>query len=155
MNIAARAVTIPTWMIVLARVFLGCTFLFSDHGNGRGELAQFLKFATQQGFPVYRSFLATVVVPHAQLFGTIVEVAEIAVGIGLILGVATRAASVLAILLLINYESAKGSPPWTPGIDQSDIVIAMILFTGKAGLVCGVDGLIRERLRRRAAAAVP
>jgi len=39
------------WLFVLARVYLGITFFFSDHGNAQpNELAGFLKFALKSGY---------------------------------------------------------------------------------------------------------
>jgi uncharacterized membrane protein YphA (DoxX/SURF4 family) len=139
---------LPAWLLALARVLLGCTFFFSDHGSSRpGELKGFLDFAQTNAFPWYQGILAAVIVPHAQLFGTLVVIAEIAAGIALVLGLATRLAAVVALVLLINYECAKGSPPWLPGIDQAEIVLALIVLVCAAGRVYGVDRWLYARFR--------
>ena len=77
---------------------------------------------------------------HSATFGTLVVVAEIYVGIALVIGFTTRLASRIALFLLLNYMCAKGALPWGPAIDQSDI----ILFSD-AGRIFGIDKLLAER----------
>lgn len=137
---------IPPWLLALARIFLGCTFLFSDHGNASpNELLGFLTAAAKTAFPWYRPIVNTLLIPHAHILGTFVVVSEVSIGMLLILGLATRAAAIVAIAHLANYEAAKGSPPWQPGIDQSDIVLALIVLVCAAGRVYGLDGMIHRR----------
>ncbi|PYI59325.1 MAG: hypothetical protein DME80_07510 [Verrucomicrobia bacterium] len=140
------AVSLRLWLFVLARVYLGISFLFSDHGNAQpNELAGFLKFALKNGYGWYQNLLKSVVIPHSSTFGTLVVTAEIYVGIALLLGFTTRLASCVALFLLLNYISAKGALPWGPGIDQSDIVLAIIILLSDAGHIFGVDKLIADR----------
>jgi uncharacterized membrane protein YphA (DoxX/SURF4 family) len=137
------------WLFVLARVYLGVTFLFSDHGNRQpDELARFLKFAIKNGYSWYGSLLNTVVLPHPATFGALVVAAEIYVGIALVLGLTTRLAASVALFLLFNYMCAKGDVPWGPGIDQSDIVLAIIVLVSGAGRIFGVDRVLHERFPR-------
>ena len=92
------AVSSPRWLFVLARIYLGISFLFSDHGNARpNELAGFLKFALKNGYGWYQNLLNSVVVPHSSTFGTFVVIAEIYIGIALVLGFTTRLAALLAL----------------------------------------------------------
>jgi len=140
------AVSLRLWLFVLARVYLGISFLFSDHGNAQpNELAGFLKFALKNGYGWYQNLLKSVVIPHSSTFGTLVVTAEIYVGIALLLGFTTRLASCVALFLLLNYISAKGALPWGPGIDQSDIVLTIIILLSDAGRIFGVDKLIAHR----------
>lgn len=137
---------LPPWLLTLTRILLGCTFLFSDHGDASSnELMGFLTFALKNAFPWYRSIVAHLILPHAQTFGAMVVVAEIAVGLALIVGLATRGAAIVAIFLLLNYEAAKGSLPWQPGIDQSDIILALIVLVCAAGRTYGIDAFIHAR----------
>jgi uncharacterized membrane protein YphA (DoxX/SURF4 family) len=75
-------------------------------------------------------------------FGALVVIAEIYVGIALVLGFTTRAAASVALFLLLNYMCAKGALPWGPGIDQSDIVLAVIVLLSDAGRIFGLDKLL-------------
>ena len=112
------AVSLRLWLFVLARVYLGISFLFSDHGNAQtNELAGFLKFALKNGYGWYQNLLNSFVIPHSSTFGTLVVIAEIYAGIALLLGFTTRLASCVALFLLLNYICAKGALPWGPGID--------------------------------------
>jgi uncharacterized membrane protein YphA (DoxX/SURF4 family) len=134
------------WLFVLARVYLGITFFFSDHGNAQpNELGGFLKYALKNGYRWYQELLSSVVVPHSSAVGTLVVIVEIYVGIALVLGFTTRIAASVAIFLLLNYMCAKGALPWGPGIDQSDIVLAVIVLVSDAGRVFGLDKLIANR----------
>lgn len=134
------------WLFVLARIYLGISFLFSDHGNARpNELTGFLKYALRNGYGWYQNLLNSVVVPHSATFGTLVVIAEIYVGIALVLGITTRLAALVALFLLINYLCAKGAVPWGPGIDQSDIILAFIILLSDAGRTLGLDKLIARR----------
>ena len=54
---------------VLARVYLGISFFFSDHGNAQpNEAPRFLKFALKNGYSWYQNLLNSAVVPHAATF---------------------------------------------------------------------------------------
>ena len=140
------AVSSRLWLFVLARVYLGISFLFSDHGNAQpNELAGFLRFALKNGYRWYQNLLTSVVVPHSSTFGTLVVIAEIYVGIALVLGFTTRLASCVALFLLLNYMCAKGAVPWGPGIDQSDIILAIIILFSDAGRIFGIDKLLANR----------
>jgi uncharacterized membrane protein YphA (DoxX/SURF4 family) len=142
----SSGLSVRRWLFVLARVYLGISFLFSDHGNAQpNELAGFLKFAVKHGYGWYQTFLSSVVIPHSSTFGTLVVVAEIYVGIALVLGFTTRVAALVALFLLLNYMCAKGALLWGPGIDQSDIVLALIILFSDAGRTFGLDKLFAER----------
>jgi uncharacterized membrane protein YphA (DoxX/SURF4 family) len=144
-----RDVSVPVWLLVFARVALGISFLFSDHGSGApGELVGFLGYAENNGYGWYADLLRDVVVPHVDMFETLVVVAEIYVGVALILGVTTRLAAAVALFLVVNYLCAKGAMPWRPGIDQSDIVLAVIVLVTAAGRHVGLDRFLHARFAR-------
>jgi uncharacterized membrane protein YphA (DoxX/SURF4 family) len=133
------------WLFAFARIYLGVSFFFSDHGSARpDELAGFLKYALAHGYSWYADLLNSIVVPHTPTFATLVVVAEIYVAIALVLGLTTRLAACLAIFLLLNYLCAKGAVPWGPGIDQSDIVLAIIILLSNAGRVFGLDAFLHK-----------
>jgi hypothetical protein len=89
-------------------VYLRVSFFFSDHGAAQpNELTGFLKFAAKNGYFWYQHFLNSFVVPHSATFGTLVVVAEIYVGIALVIGFTTRLASCVALFLLFNHMCAK------------------------------------------------
>jgi uncharacterized membrane protein YphA (DoxX/SURF4 family) len=135
------------WLGVLARVYLGISFFFSDHGTREpGELTGFLNYAMKHGYSWYQNFLSAMVVPHAATFGKLVLVAEIYVAIALVLGLTTRLAACVAIFLCFNYMCAKGAAPWGPGIDQSDIILAIVILLTDAGRTFGIDRFLHRQL---------
>ena len=141
-----QLVTKRQWLFVLARVYLGVSFFFSDHGNAQpNELTGFLKFASKNGYSWYQYFLDSFVGPHTATFGMLVFIAEIYVGIALVIGFTTRLASCVALFLLLNYMCAKGALPWGPGIDQSDIILTVIILFTDAGRIFGIDKLLGNR----------
>jgi len=144
-----RTAHLPSWLLVFVRVALGASFLFSDHGTGSpDELAGFLDFAQHHAFGWYAHFLQAVVIPHAALFGTLVLWGELYVGIALVVGLTTRLAAVVALFLLTNYLCAKGRMPWQPGIDPSDILLALIVLATAAGRYLGLDRFLHDRFPR-------
>ncbi len=63
----------------------------------------------------------------------------------MILGITTRLAAAVAIFLLVNYLCAKGRMPWVPGIDPSDILLALIVLYTAAGRTFGIDRFLHDR----------
>lgn len=110
-------------------------------------LAGFLNaVALQQGFPWYRAFVSSVVLPHASLFAALVVLAELYVATAMLLGLTTRLAGAVAILLLVNYLCAKGMTPWSPASnDSADIVLSLVVAIGAAGRTFGLDVYLSKR----------
>ena len=133
-------------LFVLARIYLGISFFFSDHGSAQpNEAPRFLNYALENGYSWYQSLLNSIVVPHAAAVATFVIIAEIYVGVALVFGFTTRLASCVALFLLLNYMCAKGAVPWGPGIDQSDIILALIVLLSDAGRTFGIDKFCASR----------
>jgi uncharacterized membrane protein YphA (DoxX/SURF4 family) len=130
---------------VLARVYLGISFFFSDHGNAQpNEAAGFLKFALKNGYPWYQRVLNSAVVPHAATFAKLVVIGEIYIGIALVIGLTTRFATALALFLLLNYMCAKGAVLWGPGIDPVRYRLGFIILLSP-GRTFGIDKLLVSR----------
>lgn len=98
----------------------------------------------------YRPLLSTVVLPHAVLFGYLVGIIELLVGVSLLIGLWVRPASVLGILFLINltlaawWEPGHGAPLWRYFGARLDtlplILLLVIFFAADAGQMWGLDG---------------
>ena len=145
--------------MVLPRVYLGIIFLVSAYFKIAAPagfpkvLAGFLNnVALAQGYPWYRDVVRVFVLPHVAFFAVLVTAGEVFVGIAMLLGIATRLGSVVAIVLLLNYLCAKGLPIWSPASnDTADIVMALTVGIGSAGRTYGFDRIIARRLPRGAA----
>lgn len=98
----------------------------------------------------YAAFLEGVAVPRADLFAGLTAFGETAVGLGLVLGLLTPAASAVGALLALNYLLASfWMGPGQQGFHLL-LLLCMAAFAGaRAGHVWGLDGWLA---RRRAAA---
>ncbi len=94
----------------------------------------------------YRPFLENVVVPNGLLFSQLVAVAEVSVGICLILGLLTRPAGIVAMFLNLNYMLMKGLTNNSGSNDRMFFVIELVFVLTAAGLVWGLDGRLRDVL---------
>ncbi|MEO7020091.1 MAG: TQO small subunit DoxD [Ktedonobacteraceae bacterium] len=103
------------WIVVPLRLFLGTTFVYAGiqkltdpqyfNPAARGYIGrQIAGFAN--GSPLH-DFLLNVAAPHAALFGTLVAYGELAIGLGVLLGLLLRPAAFFGILVnLIFFLSA-------------------------------------------------
>ena len=109
-------------------------------------------------WPFWKGFLETTVVPHAGAFAWAFALSEIAIGIGLVLGLFTRVAAAggVALMLPILLGSGRGGPgatwdQWvTAGLTAKFTLLLMLLiFAVDPGKVWGLDGRIRRRPKVR------
>ena len=151
----ASSINVPRVVFLLPRVYLGLIFavaVYAKYTAPHGFAAALTGFlsgvALQNGFLWYRPIVSDAVLPNVQTFAVAIMAAETVVALAMFLGLWTRVASVVAIFLLLNYASAKGLPFWSPASnDAADIVLAVLVFMGNAGLAFGLDGLLRSRKR--------
>jgi len=138
-------------ILVLPRLFLGVIFSYAalskiSRGDFPAHLSTFLSQALPNATSVYQSFAHAVILPNLTTIATLVLIGETLVSIGMILGIATRFASVVAILLLLNYMFAKGMALWIPGSnDAADIILAIVVGVGAAGRAWGLDAFLARR----------
>lgn len=103
-------------------------------------------FASEHPVEWYGAFLVDTVVAHPALFANLTALGETAVGVGLILGLATRPVALVGLFIMANYGLANF---WT-GFSQQGfhalLVLSMLAFVAAgAGRVWGLDGWLRER----------
>ena len=104
----------------------------------------------------YRPFLTGVVQPHAVLFGYLVGVIELLVGLSLLLGLWVRPACILGGLFLVNmilctwWGPSHGVPVWRyfgAELEHIPLLLLLIVFyAADAGQFWGLDAV---RTRRR------
>ncbi len=95
------------------------------------------------------AFYRDVVLPNWGLFGTLLTLAELAVGLGLLFGVATRLAAVGGLLLIGPIWVMlwhTGAYLWDYPLDLFPLLLLAIV---PAGRVLGLDRALAPRLRRR------
>ena len=114
-----------TATFAVLRIAVGLYWLYEQHWKLPPEFGRYdprgLMFAFEQGimYPtveLYAVFLRHVVVPHFHLFGWFLGVAEVAIGLSLVLGAFTRAGALLGVLQAVNLLIAQGSTPEGPWI---------------------------------------
>ena len=105
--------------LLIARVAVGIFFvLFGEYkvfgsAFAQSGFAHYLDgYIHQTAVSFYRPVLSHVVLPHAVLFGYLVGVVELFIGISLILGAWVRIASVLGMLHMLSLTLATW---WGPG----------------------------------------
>lgn len=158
----------PEAWIALLRVVAGAWFLKAVWTKLALELAwgvlpyptvssRFIAFHPKRvaefaaGNPIgwYKDFLEQTVLPNAALFATLQAWGEVAVGIGLTLGVATRLTALVGLYLALNFGLAT---QWMSSGQQGFhvlLVTSMIIFIGAgAGRAWGLDALLLRRADR-------
>ena len=104
------------------------------------------EFAAGNPVEWYKSFLESTVLPHSALFATLQAYGEVAVGIGLILGLFTGLSAIVGLFLALNYGLAT---QWMSFGQQGFhvlLITSMILFlVTRAGRVWGIDRWLLAR----------
>lgn len=119
------------------------------HDNGAG-VAGFAAHATA-AYTWWGSFLHGFVAPNAGWIGVLIAVSEFAIGIGLVLGLFTRAAALASLALLFTYVMSG-----TASVCGFYALFAVvILMTWRTSSLFGCDGFVAGyRQRRRNASLV-
>ena len=140
------------WPILVLRVYTG--FFFAWNGSGkisRGNFADgmegFLNAQLENSFAFYRPFIESVVLPNKSLFAAVVAWGELAVGLAMIVGLATRYAAVVGAILVLNFWFAKGLPILAgTNHDVVWFVIFVVLGMVPAGKIAGLDNGLSDKL---------
>ena len=140
------------WPIVLLRIYTGLFFAWNGLGkSSRGRFADgmegFLNGQLQNSFAFYRPFIETVVLPNKTLLAALVAWGELAVGLALVGGLATRYASAIGAILVLNFWFAKGLPVLA-GTNHDFVwfVIFVVLGMVPAGRIAGLDDGLSDKL---------
>lgn len=141
------------WPITLLRVYTGVFFAF--HGFGkirRGGFADglegFVSGRLESSFGIIRPFLESVVLPNKAVFGIMVSWGELLIGIALIVGLATRYASIAGATMLAAFWFTKGQG-FLEGQNHDVIwfMIFIVLATVHAGRIHSLDAKLADRFR--------
>ncbi len=141
----------PLWFVV--RIYLGYEFLIAGgdklaspawYGSGAGAALQgFIQGALTKTvgahpdvYQWYASFLQSTVLPHLVIWSNAVVFGELAIGLGLIVGLCTRTAAFFAFFMALNFLLAG-----TVSINPVIILLALAIML--AHRVAGLWGLDR------------
>lgn len=85
---------------------------------------------------------------HPKIFGALITLGELTVGLSLLLGAATRLAAFLGLLLLGSIAAASGQALTPPGNALLMFVIMFTFLFAPPGRVLGLDSVLRTKLPR-------
>src|SRR4051812_28396223 len=144
---------VPMEYLAIIRIMLGLCFisnglqkLLTGYLGSGAALTTYVQGQLRGPFtdPLYRSFLQGVLLPSADSFAPLLVVAELAVGLGLVLGLGTRLAAVGAVFLSLNYWLAAG-PMSTPAQLRSFLIIGIVVLLAVPGVAWGLDSRLVGR----------
>lgn len=145
--------------LVVLRIIFGTAWLTqgldkvvrSDWLNKPG-MAQILNGAVQRPSAdfldvAYKGFLKDAVIPNIMTFQALIVFGELAIGIGLIIGLLTRPAAIGAMFLTLNYMLMRGALTLSaPYVDRVFFAAAVVFLVWPVGSVLGLDGWLARRL---------
>ncbi len=143
--------------IVIGYEWLSSGLTKLNHGDFPGGLANDLRERTKEASSWYGHFLDSVVIPHASAWGYVIEIAEAAIGVTLIVSAvawlmeptrpatawlagSTAAAALGGLLLALNLTFANGYGVGPIGPDSFDEGITLdVLLIGIQAILLGVS----------------
>ena len=141
----------PAKGLALVRVTIGAEFIwvfFENLGKGAytpagysGVINYYLK--TSHSPAAWKWFMA-LVSSHATLFGPIQAIAEIGIGVLLVLGLLTRPAAFLAFAILTSLWITELGTSWIWEL-LPPALASLALVIGQAGRTYGIDALLARR----------
>lgn len=147
--------------MAIVRILTGVLFVAEGWGKiagqfVRGGFADSVRETASEGaWPFWSSFLRGVVLPNASAFAWFFALAELALGIALVLGLLTRPAAVggmLLMLILLLGQTNVGPADWTRWVtagltSKFALLLLWLIFLADAGRAWGLDARLRGRKR--------
>ncbi len=139
------------WYLSVIRIYVGYYLFFQGIGKFQRDFPKGDWIGRQIGditsvelYPWYKTFLRSYVVPHSELFGYLVMIGEIAVGVCLLLGLFTRLSAFVGLVMLVNYYLGPGMARggYMLAHQQIYIVALAIFLLAGPGRTLGLDGLL-------------
>lgn len=144
--------TIQHWPIVMLRIYTGLFFAWNGFGKLRRDnfadgMEGFLGAQAERTFDFYSPFVQNIVIPNKAIFASLVSWGELAIGIAMILGLATRYAAAAGAIMVLNFWFAKGAGLFDgTNHDVVWLVIFIVLGMVPAGRIAGLDDGLSDRL---------
>jgi uncharacterized membrane protein YphA (DoxX/SURF4 family) len=104
------------------------------------------KQASENPLTFYKQFLEGMVLPHGPLFAQLTAWGETVTGLGLTLGLLTGLASLVGLVLVINYGMAtQWMSPGQQGFHLVLFFLMLAFFFARAGRTWGIDRWLARR----------
>ncbi len=139
--------------VALLRIMLGLLFITQWVDNlasglytpdGLAGLFNYFFTTSSHPLPFYMAFIHNVILPIAPFFTKFQLVAELLLGIALLIGFLTPLASVAGAFFILNTFLASWGADW-PWSYLTILTICGVLFFTRAGRSVGVDRWLAER----------
>ena len=151
-----------TWLGYLAfvRILVGVQFFMVGwpkltggrflSRNGQPLAQDLLRGAPKDYLAWHRAFITGFVAPHAHFFSYLVAFGEVAIAISLITGCLVRVSSLFGAFHNANiyFSVAIASGGATMNYNRLLILLHIVFVCSSAGLVFGLDGLLKKRFPR-------
>src|SRR5580765_7641309 len=146
---------IPLVYLLPLRILCGIILVIEGWGKLQGDwlhgtpLAATLGGWLAAGKP-YGFFLPFVKVAaaHPKIFGSLVTLGELTIGLSLLLGVLTRISAALGALMLFSFALGAGQGLAPPGNALLMGVVCVLFVVAPPGRVFGIDVVLRDRMPR-------
>lgn len=104
------------------------------------------KYAADNPFPWYKSFLLDTVVPNSHVFATLTAIGEVGVGLSLLFGLLTPVGAFFGMLQVIFYGMAvQQQSSGQQGFHVMLFIMMLTFFFARAGRTWGIDAKLRAR----------
>src|SRR5438045_6207879 len=146
---------IPLVYLLPLRILCGIILVIEGWGKLQGDWLHGTPLATSLGGWLaagkpYGFFLPMVKVAaaHPKIFGSLVTLGELTIGLSLLLGVLTRISAALSSLMLFSFAFGAGQGLAPPGNAVLMGALCLLFVAAPPGRVFGVDTVLRGRLPR-------
>lgn len=104
------------------------------------------KYAADNPFPWYKSFLLDTVIPNSHVFATLTALGEIGVGLSLLFGLFTPLGAFFGLIQVIFYGMAvQQQSSGQQGFHVMLFILILTFLFARAGRRWGIDARLRER----------
>lgn len=145
--------SIHIWPITLLRVYAGVFFIQYGFGKLRNPnfvdgMSGFVTGNLDKCYGFMRPFLESVVLPNSDVFAFLVSWGEFLIGAALIVGLATRYASIAGALMVTVFWFTKGQGLFdAQNHDAIWAMIFVVLAAVHAGRKHSLDAKLADRFR--------
>jgi thiosulfate dehydrogenase [quinone] large subunit len=137
------------------RILCGVILLIEGWGKLHGDWLHGTPLATSLGNwldagKTYGFFVPMVKVAHAhpKIFGSLVTLGELTIGMSMLAGVLTRISAALGALMLFSFAAGAGQGLAPPGNALLMGVLFLLFVAAPPGRFLGVDVVLRGRMPR-------
>lgn len=151
--IAVLRMVVGTWFFksIFTKISIGFAagFIPVPVASARWQMVMpklIAKYAADNPFPSYKSFLLDTVVPHSHVFATLTALGEVGVGIALLFGLLTPLGAFFGMLQVLFYGFAvQQQSSGQQGFHVMLFAMMVTFLFVRAGRRWGIDARLRER----------